>query len=174
MKFGLRLSNWNLAALVVAALVAGGCATKSDKEQEIATLRLHLEVNAEMVRRNVVAQVPRSNPVNITVAEEPLLHEGYIEEAQIVSDGDTHRITIRYDDQGARVLNNYTAINIGKHVAVMGQFPETRWLAAPVITRRISDGVFTFTPDASLEESRRLVDGLTQLVKDRKKDSWID
>jgi hypothetical protein len=31
-----------------------------------------------------------------------------------------------------------------------------------------------FTPDASLEESRRLVDGLTQLVKDRKKDSWID
>ena len=47
--------------------------------------------------------------------------------------------------------------NRGRKIAVFTQFGEQlkncRWLAAPVISHRISDGVLIFTPDASREEA---------------------
>lgn len=171
MKFWLRHSNWNLVIALALSLLLVGCATDANDPQKISTIRLHLEVNPQMVRRNMVATVLRAHPEKITVAEEPLLHEGYVDAADIVSEGDTFAIRLKFDDQGSRILANYTAINIGKRMAVLAQFPEIRWLAAPVITGRITNGVFTFTPDASLEECRRIVDGLEVVIRHRKKDS---
>jgi hypothetical protein len=42
---------------------------------------------------------------------------------------------------------------------------ESRWLAAPVIPRRISNGVLTFTPDASREEADLIAIGLNNVAK---------
>ena len=44
------------------------------------------------------------------------------------------------------------------------QFGEMRWLAAPMITRQIQDGIFVFTPDASREEAERIVRGVNNVV----------
>jgi len=40
-----------------------------------------------------------------------------------------------------------------------------RWLAAPLINRRMADGMITFTPDASREETEKFVEGLNNSAK---------
>ena len=52
---------------------------------------------------------------------------------------------------------------------MQARWTETRWLAAPLITKRISDGVFIFTPDASKEETERIVNGLKNVIKQLQK-----
>jgi preprotein translocase subunit SecD len=74
-------------------------------------------------------------------------------------------IRIIFDEPGKFRLDNVTAANKGKRIVVMAQWTEVRWLAAPKINRRISDGVFVFTPDASREEAERIVNGLNNVIK---------
>ena len=61
-------------------------------------------------------------------------------------------------------------------IAIFSQFGEEmkdyRWLAAPVINRRISDGVLVFTPDATREEAEEIALGLNNVAK--KVHTWID
>lgn len=173
MKFWQPCINWNLAGALVLSGLLMGCASQSKRDEKLSTIRLHLEVNPLMERRTMIATVLRAHPVRFTVAEEPLLHEGYLDDVQIVTQDNMPALRLKFDDFGAQILANYTAINIGKHIAVMAQFPEPRWLAAPVITHRITNGVFTFTPDADLAECRRIVDGLNLVIHDRKKDSFF-
>jgi hypothetical protein len=80
---------------------------------------------------------------------------------------------LKFNDAGQRALLNYSAVNVGKRIAVVAQFPESRWLAAPKITRSITDGTLTFTPDADLDECRRIVDGLNLVVQEQKK-QWMN
>ena len=67
------------------------------------------------------------------------------------------------------MLEQYSAANPGKHFAIFGQWGEKladgRWLAAPLITHRIADGMLSFTPDMSREEADRLVLGLNNVAK---------
>jgi len=174
MKFRFRLINWNLAAWLAVLAVAPGCAsTPPDEDTEISTIRLHFEVNPQLVRRNTEVSVLRVQPMKIFVAEEPLVHEGYLDTVELVNEGSTHRIRLQFDDAGKRLLETETAVNLGKRIAVGAQFPDIRWLAAPVITRINTNGAFAFTPDADLEECRRLVDGLKKVIEQRKKDTWL-
>ena len=48
------------------------------------------------------------------------------------------------------------------------------WLAAPIISNRISDGTLLFTPDASRENTEAIVQGLTkkESKKAAKDDKW--
>lgn len=173
MKFRLHRINWNLAAGLLLASLVGGCATSSKEDENISTIRLHIEVNPQIVKRSIEVSVLRAHPVKLTVAEEPLIHEGYVDKAEIVTAGGTHSIRLTFGDSGRRMLVADTAANLGKRVAVAAQFPDLRWLAAPVITKITTNGVFTFTPDADLEECRRLVDGLTIVIEKRKKEDWL-
>ncbi len=173
MKFRLKVINWNLAAALALTGLLSGCATSSKKEEDISTIRLHFEANPQLVRRNIEVSVLRSHPMKLTVAEEPLVHEGYLDDVEIVNDGSTHRLRLTFDDSGRRLLETETAASMGKRIAVAAQFPDLRWLAAPVITRINTNGIFTFTPDADLEECRRLVDGLKIVIEQRKKDTWL-
>ena len=49
------------------------------------------------------------------------------------------------------MLEQYTAANPGRHLVIFGQWGDKladgRWLAAPLITHRISNGLLAFTPD---------------------------
>jgi hypothetical protein len=49
---------------------------------------------------------------------------------------------------------------------------DCRWLAAPVISHRIGDGVLVFTPDATREEAEEIALGLNNVAK--KTHTWID
>jgi len=72
---------------------------------------------------------------------------------------------IQFNKHGTLVLDMVTTGNRGSRVAVHSQFGDSRWLAAPRITGRIANGIFTFTPDATREESERIVRGLNNIAK---------
>ena len=79
--------------------------------------------------------------------------------------------------RGKWLLEQKTTTNPGKHIAIFAEWgkklKESRWLAAPVIPRRISNGVLTFTPDATREEMEQLVLGLNNLAaKMSEQDKW--
>ena len=173
MKFRSHRINWNLAAGLLLASLVGGCATNSKEDENLATIRLHMEVNPLVVRRSMEVSVLRAHPVKLTVAEDEVLHEGNLDKAELSTDGGTHSIRLTFDDSGRRMLVAGSAANLGKRVAVAAHFPDLRWLAAPMITKINTNGVFTFTPDADLAESRRLVDGLTIAIEKRKKEDWL-
>ena len=74
------------------------------------------------------------------------------------------------------MLEQGTIGNRGRKIAIFCRsgkdMKEFRWLAAPAITHRISDGVFIFTPDASRGEAEEIVAGLNNVSK--KMHTWID
>jgi preprotein translocase subunit SecD len=88
-----------------------------------------------------------------------------ITEASVVDVEGGYGIRIKFDAHGARVLENITARNAGRHLVVYAAFPEIRWLAAPMIKHRIADGALVFTPDATREEAERIVQGINNVAK---------
>jgi 3-methyladenine DNA glycosylase AlkC len=66
-------------------------------------------------------------------------------------------VSIQFERRATLILEQFSATNPNKHIAVAAQWgekeKETRWLAAPLINRRITDGVLTFTADATREEA---------------------
>ena len=66
--------------------------------------------------------------------------------------------------QLVRMLHDVIAS--GKRIAVLARWDETaRWLAAPRMEKRITNGVLMFTPDASRAEAERLAQALNKTVK---------
>ena len=157
--------------LFLLLLLAVGSACKSTEEKErakrAASVRLHLETNPDGTPYNGPVPVYRSNPVIVNVQQNFLLDEGFLKRADIV-DVDEHggwAIRLVFDDRGARRLEHITTANKGRRMAVFAKWDESRWLAAPVITRNITDGVFVFTPDASREEAELIVQGVNNMIK---------
>jgi preprotein translocase subunit SecD len=85
-------------------------------------------------------------------------------------------LRIQFDQSGTVMLEQCTAANRGRKIAIFSQFGEKikdyRWLAAPVINRKISDGVLAFTPDATREEAEEIALGLNNVAK--KVRTWVD
>ncbi|HAV63932.1 MAG TPA: hypothetical protein DCY13_16395 [Verrucomicrobiales bacterium] len=169
-----RLAAFNMKFLLALVLAAGGfsagCSSKEDKK--ISTIRLHLEVNPQMVRRSHPVPILRGEPVMVNVEDVPFLYEAYVDQAEVVQNPGGYEIKLVFNKSGSWLLENITADNQGKRIAIMAQFPESRWLAAPIIRGRIAGGVLQFVPDASLEETRRIVDGLNLTIEKRKRNSW--
>jgi len=174
----IRAGAFNTYLLLVAMLVIVGCQTNQaakgkasarKEKKELSTLGLHLEMFADGSDRTQTIRVHRDTPVTLTVETKPCLDEGEIERASVVDSMDTYVLRIEFSRRGAWLLENLTASNIGKRLAVASQFGEARWLAAPVINRRIADGVFFFAPDASREEAERIARGLNNMVVKNKK-----
>ena len=78
-------------------------------------------------------------------------------------------IQLKFNWHGTLVLQTFTSQYIGKHIAVYCVFNKKRWLAAPQVQRGITDGTFTFTPDATHEEAERIVKGLNNFAAAVKK-----
>jgi preprotein translocase subunit SecD len=161
--------------MILATALAGfpaalaGCKSSEEKKKEKAGtfLHFHLEANADGSPHNVTVPIYRAHPIMVTVEREPVLDEGYLKDAQVV-DADIMgglAIEVKFDDSGTRLLESITVANRGKRLAIVAHWTETRWLAAPLITKRISNGVFIFTPDATREEAERIVRGLKNVVK---------
>ncbi len=154
------------------AVVAGftGCQTPEKKQdKELATLRLHIEVSRDDLGLWETVPVFRSSPVMITVNRQPFLNEGDVAEARVLDDSmGGFSLSIKFEQMGARLLEQYTATNPGRRIAIYSQFGEkgelNRWLAAPVIGRRISDGLISFTPDATRAEAERIANALNNVA----------
>ena len=167
--------------LLWAALLVGGCsstsADKADKKEPISTVRLHLETPASLMNFTVRVPVNREPPVLVTVDKEPFLTEADVTGAKLVEVMGGFDLQIQFDHHGSLLLEQFTTSNPGRRFAVFSQFGgqagESRWLAAPTVSRRIVSGTLTFTPDASRAETERIALGLNNVAKKNKeRNKW--
>jgi len=181
MKVCARQFNIYLALAMTAVLFCG-CATghhrsQADKkaDKKISALRIHLDASSTDAALTQTISVLRADPVAVTILKDPILTEANIVAARIIQAEGGFAVEIQFDESGMLILEQYTAANPGRHLVIFGQWGDKlangRWLAAPLITRRIADGRLAFTPDASREEMDQLVLGLNNVAKQNRKKS---
>jgi hypothetical protein len=170
----IRLQRFNLYLAAGLSLALLGCQNARKKEREqLTTLRVHLEVNRADTNRVDTISVFRPRPFPLRIERIPFLIEGDLSEAKIVPAVGGFSIQLQFGRQGKLLLEQYTGLNRGKHFAIFSQFPDHpggpinsgRWLAAPMVTQLIRDGVITFTPDASRDEAEQIVLGLNNVAR---------
>jgi hypothetical protein len=164
-------SYFCLAALAVAALLTGCTALAKKKNRPFASLRVHMQVQDTRMDHDF-ATVLRDQPVRIPIEKQPFLTEYNIADARVTESQGVLAIVIQLERKGTWTLENITSSNPGKNFAIFAQWGEksefTRWLAAPAIKVRITDGILAFTPDASREECESIVKGWLNLAKEEK------
>jgi preprotein translocase subunit SecD len=177
MKGYSRRFNLFLALAVAAGLVAGCKSTMSDlgleKNQPMGALRVHIELSpnnaalASETAENV--SVLRSQPVKVTIDKDPVLTENNLIAAKVIATPDAPAIEVRFDVNGTWILEQYSAANPGRHFVIYAQWgkdmKDGRWIAAPLITKRIDNGILSFTPDMSTNETDQLITGLNNVIK---------
>ena len=177
MKVCTRRFNLYLA-LIAAVMFLGGCQTagKHQSEKLAAGLRIYLQVSSDEAGDMTMGQtisVLRSNPVLVTIGRDPILTEAHIFAAKVINTPGGFAIEIQFDETGAAMLEQYSAANPGRYFAIFGEWDEkpvkTRWLAAPLITHRIANGVLSFTADCSREEADQFVRGLNNAAAKNRK-----
>ena len=156
--------------LALAILLGGVCGCQTNpQEKVVGALRVHIEVDPDSAGTSQTISVLRSDPVLVTIKSEPILTEANIVSAKVMDATGGFAIEIKFDENGAWLLEQYSAANPGRHFVIFGQWGDKvangRWLAAPIITRRISDCRLAFTPDCSREEADQLVLGLNNVAK---------
>jgi preprotein translocase subunit SecD len=180
MKAMARRFNLFLALLTLAALC--GCQTaktpaKQKKDKQVSALRIHAEFSGDAGGTSLtIAAPPRADPVVLTIIREPFLTEANIIAAGVIKSpgGLGSAVAVQFDESGALILEQYSSASVGKHFAIFGQWGDKastgRWLAAPLITHRIANGVLSFNGDFnSTNELDRLVLGLNNVAKKNKK-----
>jgi len=150
--------------LTAAVVLLGGCRTDRPHGQ-VSAVRVHIEANPDSVGTTEQISVVRDDPVLVTIAKQPILTEANLVAAKIFDVPGGFAIELRFDETGTWILEQNTAANTGRHLAIFGQWGEKlangRWLAAPLIGHRIADGAFTFTPDMSRAEADQFMLGLS-------------
>jgi len=162
-------------------LLTTGCQSPERKaRQRLAVLNVHLE-SRDLPGREKIVSVYRERPFTLSVETEPFLTQNDVAEAKVIEVVGGFAIRLQLMQRGARLLEQYSSVNPGKHLAIFSQFVdppketlnEGRWLAAPRISHRITDGILIFTPDATREEAERIVLGLNNVVRKLKKERWL-
>ncbi len=174
------LNHWHrfnrnlLPALALASSLACGCRTEEGKREAALTgLQVFIEANTDASNHSRQASIYRENPFLVNVNTEPVLTQLNVSEARVVEAVGGFAIQIKFDRQGNWLLQQCTVGNHGKHLAILAQFPTpvdpkahmNRWLAAPLISGGISDGILRFTPDATREEAYQIVLGLNNVAR---------
>jgi preprotein translocase subunit SecD len=159
-------------ALAAALALLCGCQTHRQKTP-VSALRIHIQTNPNPFGTSQTISVVRSDPVLVTIARSPVLTEANIVAAWVTNSPGGFAIEIRFDENGAWLLEQYSAANPGGHFAIFGEWGEKpatiRWLAAPLITHRIANGVLSFTADCSREEANQFVRGLNNVAAQTRK-----
>lgn len=155
-----RFNLYLLTAL--AALLCCGCATHKKKEI-LTTLRIHTEANDNTTFAKKIS-LYENPPVEMSVDKYPLLTDAEVNSAAVVDALGGFALVITFDKRGQWLLDQHSSLNIGRHFAIFAQYGEknerARWLAAPIISNRISDGALIFTPDVTREEAEMIAKGL--------------
>ncbi|HXF11062.1 MAG TPA: hypothetical protein VN625_09765 [Desulfuromonadaceae bacterium] len=158
-----------MAAITLALGIALLCGCQTDKNKKlISIIRVHIEVTTPNATSQTVS-VLRSSPVMVTILKDPVCTEANVLAAKVIDTPGGFGIQVAFDDTGMWMLQNYSAMNPGKHFVIFGQWGEKisegRTLAAPLITRRITDGILTFSADMTRDEANQFVIGLNNVYK---------
>ena len=143
----------------------GGKDKKAYSKKDEASLRLHLEVNADGSDRNEPVAIGREQPFRVNVEKKAFLTEFQIEKASVVDTIGGFSISVQFNKEGTWLLEQYTTASKGKRIAIAAEFGQMRWLAAPMITQRLGEGLLVFTPDATREECERIISGLNRVAE---------
>lgn len=164
-------ARFNTYFLVGLVGLLGGCKTTEEKKKskEKTLMTFYREINADESGRTMDVTVVRAQPQLVTVDRTPFLDSGSVEKAAVVPTLGGFVIRLQFDRHGAWILQNISTSFRGSRIAIHAQFGDARWLGAPVINRNISDGVLTFTPDATMEEAERIARGLNNVAAALKK-----
>ena len=158
------MSRFNLYLALAAALVLGGGCQSHRPKGPLGAVRVHIQTQPDSAGLSQQVSVVRADPVLITISRDPILTEANLTSAKIIEVPGGFAIALQFDETGAWALEQYSAANPGGHFVVFGQWSQKladgRWLAAPLITQRLANGLLVFTPDASREEANQLVLGL--------------
>ncbi|HEY2328809.1 MAG TPA: hypothetical protein VGI63_03230 [Verrucomicrobiae bacterium] len=166
--------RFNLYLLLLAAApFFTGC--KTDKpEKQLASLRVYVENRAQAPGGGQTVSVLRSQPVMVTINTDTILSEANVIKATLLETPGGFAIEVKFDETGTLTLEQYTAANPGGHLVIFSQWSEntkdSRWLAAPLISHRIADGMLSFTPDASRDEARLIVSGVNHMAENLAKE----
>jgi len=102
----------------------------------------------------------RAHPFMVNVEKIPFLNESNVVPGRSSPNVVGGRLRIQFDPCGAALLEQYFRLESRQRKSRVLQFgkklKDVRWLAAPVISHRISDGVFVFTPDATEKEAEEM------------------
>jgi len=173
----MSMKSWfvpfNIYLLAALCIFGAGCHTKSSstssQKKKMSTLRLFLEgdslENAGMGNVQVT-----HDKIPFIIDRDPFLDEADVAGASLVNGIGGPEIQVVFSEHGTLMLDMTTTANKGKHIIVMTQFPKTHWIAAPLITKRLPNGIFRFTPDSDLtqDDLKRIVDGLNIVAKKNK------
>lgn len=161
MNIARRRFNLYLLTLLGAALLSGCASTK--KKQPETVLRVHAEATSSTAFTSKVALFEQS-PVNLIVDQSTLLSDLDVDKASVVNSLGGYAIVIKFNKRGQWLLDEHSSLNIGRHLAIFVQYGEklakAKWIAAPIISNRISDGALIFTPDTTREDAEAIVKGL--------------
>jgi hypothetical protein len=170
LRFNLYLST--------ALWLTAGCHTEAHKRKyQPSKLDVHVEANADGTNLSERVPIYRAHPFMVNVEKEPILSELNMAGAQVVDVVGGFAIRLVFNRQGSWILEQNSVNHQGRRFAIHCEFgpqlKEVRWLAAPVVSHRIRDGVLVFTPDATREEADELVLGLNNIARGvKEKNTW--
>lgn len=155
-------------ALATALVLLSGCLTNKP-HGPTAALRVHIEASPDSAGMTQTISVPRGDPVLVTIMQQPVLTEANLVSAKIIDAPGGFALGVRFDETGSWILEQYTAANTGRHLVIFGQWGDKaadgRWLAAPLISHRIGNGMIAFTPDMSRPEADQFMLGLSNTAR---------
>lgn len=162
--------------LVFVGFVTTGCKT-SKEDKQVSTVRVHVQTHEDPSGHYKKVPVYRDAPkYSFYIDPSPILTEIDLTEASLVEEESWNgfHLDLQFDHRGSLKLENITATHVGRRLVIFSQFNKTnRWLAAPLIHERISDGKLTFVPDATRSEAEAIVTGLQNVIKEKqKRNSW--
>jgi len=160
---GKRFNTNLLAALALPlALLLGGCQSTKPKTMP-AVFRVHPEA-VENTTFTKTVEIFQNKSVKMKIDQSPLLTEADVLRAAVVEALGGFALYVKLNPRGQWLLDKHSSLQRGKRMAIFVEFGEkngkSRWIAAPIISHRISDGTLLFTPDATREEAEELVAGL--------------
>ena len=164
MKIRLRCFNTYLLSLLLAGALGGCSSTRSEKFAE-ASLRFFLETNLDGTEVTQTVKVGRSAPITVNIETHVFLTEFNIEKASVVDAPGGFAISVQFDRQGTWILEQYSTAHRGKRTVVAAEFGELRWIAAPLMRERITNGHFVFTADTTREEAEKIVSGVNRVAE---------
>jgi len=164
-----RSRQFNIYLALAAALaLLSGCLTNKP-HGPTAALRVHIEASPNAAGMTQTIAIPRGDPVLVTIMQQPVLTEANLVSARIIDAPGGFALEVRFDETGSWILEQYSAVNTGRHLAIFGQWGDKagdgRWLAAPLISHRIGNGMLAFTPDMSRQEADKFTLGLSNTAR---------
>jgi hypothetical protein len=165
--------SFNIYFTVVLLFVVAGCRSsgRAKDEKKMSAMHLFLETAEDGSPGNGRVLVTRQK-IPMTIQREPFVTELDVAHASLIDDTGGFSIMVAFNEHGTLALDMATVGSKGRHIAVRTQYPDfTRWVAAPMITGRIANGVLQFSPDTTREEAVRIVAGLNKVAKANKKEN---